>query len=97
MDLTEMLLWILSLAISFVLGWLTNWYFYRKQVKEGEANTAILRGLQQKADAEVRLGNDKRGKIIKNPDGTYAVAWKVEIKETLGLSESSGAQKKENG
>jgi hypothetical protein len=94
MDLTEIALWILGIPIAFVLGWFTNWFFYRKQREEGKANTAILQGLQQKADAEIRLGNDKRGKIIKNPDGTYGIAWQVSISETIGMSDEASGQKK---
>ena len=79
MDMSEIVLWVLGLVIGFILGWFTNWYFYRKQRKEGEASTAILKSLQDKADVEIRLGNDKRGRIIKNPDGTYGIAWKQEL------------------
>ncbi len=95
MDLNEIILWILGIAFAFILGWLTNYYFYWKQRKEGEANTAILKSLQDKADAEIRLGNDNRGKIIKNSNGTYGIAWKQEIVETLSLTDSN-ASKKEN-
>ena len=62
--------------------------------KLGSPHTKKKLILQQKNDAEIRLGNDKRGKIIKNPDGTYGIAWKVELTETFGLRDSATGQKR---
>jgi type II secretory pathway pseudopilin PulG len=85
MDYAEMLLWVMSIILSFVLGWLTNWYFYRKQRNEGKSAMKILEQLQQYNDTLIRLGNDKRGRIIRNKDGTYAIAWSVELKESISV------------
>jgi len=85
MDSLEISLWLLSITISFVLGWFTNWYFYRKQRKEGQSAMKILEQIQQYNDTVIRLGNDKRGKIIKNKDGTYAIAWSIEVKESISM------------
>lgn len=85
MDLSEIVFGILGIVIGFLLGWLTNWFFYKEQRKDGEANTKILQGLQQKGDTEIRRGNDERGKIIKNPDGTYAIEWTVKAEGKIGL------------
>ena len=94
MDLTEIILWILGLPIAFVLGWFTNWYFYKKQRKEGEAITQILKRVEQQQDAEIRLGNDKRGKLIKNQDGTIGIAWIQTNVETVTLTAEASGQKK---
>ena len=87
MDLVyEVGLWVASVVISFILGWFTNWFFYRKQRKEGEANTEILKQLQSYNNAEIRLGNDKRGKIVKREDGTYGIAWIQQLKEQVTVT-----------
>lgn len=82
------------LVLGFILGWFTNWYFYKKQREENEATMKILAQLDQYKDAEIRLGNDKRGKIIKNPDGSIGIAWTQVLKETMSLNESVDKQKK---
>jgi type II secretory pathway pseudopilin PulG len=86
MDLFDIALWILGLILSFILGFFTSWYFHRKQRKENEANAEVLKQIQQYVDAEIRLGNDKRGKIVKRPDGTIAIDWKIELVESVGVS-----------
>lgn len=45
----------------------------------------LLEQIQQYNDTVTRLGNDKRGRIIKNKDGTYAIAWSVEVKESISM------------
>jgi preprotein translocase subunit YajC len=84
---SETALWLLGLVLSFILGWFTNWYFYRKQRKEGESAMKVLEQLQQYNDTVTRLGNDKRGKIIKSDNGTYGIVWTLEF----GASVSVGA------
>ena len=79
MDLFDIALWISGLILSFVLGLFTSWYFDLKQRKENEANAEVLKQIQQYVDAEIRLGNDKRGKIVKRPDGTIGIDWKIEL------------------
>jgi type II secretory pathway pseudopilin PulG len=86
MDLFDIALWILGLILSFILGFFTSWYFHRKQRKENEANAEVLKQIQQYVDAEIRLGNDKRGKIVKRPDGTIAIDWKIELVGSVGIS-----------
>jgi hypothetical protein len=82
MDLTyEIVLWFLGLIIGFILGWLTNWYFYKKQRKENEPSAEILEQLRQYVGAQIRLGEDKKGKIVERPDGTIAVDWQEKFKE----------------
>ena len=95
MDLFEMGLWILSLIVSFALGWFTNWHFYQKQRKESKADAEILKQIRQYVGAQIRLGHDKRGKIIENPRGTIGIAWQVNIPETSGISANADAQKME--
>jgi preprotein translocase subunit YajC len=82
----ELGLWAASLAIGFILGFFTNWYFYRKQREEGKSSIEILRQLRQFNDTVVRLGKDERGKIVKRPDGTIAIDWKIELMESVGVS-----------
>ena len=77
MDGLEIFLWLLSIILSFILGWFTNWHFYRKQRREGQSAMRTLEQLKQFNDTVVRLGKDERGKIIKTKDGTYAIAWSV--------------------
>ena len=99
MDSFEIILWLLGLILSFILGFFTSWYFDRKQRKENEASAKILKQLQQHVDAEIRLGNDKRGKIVKRPDGTMAIDWKIELIESIGVSATPKVkveEKKEN-
>lgn len=89
MSLLEVILWFLSLILGFILGWLTNWYFYRKQLKENEVSTEILKQLKQHDDAEIRLGDDKRGKIVKNKEGNIAIVWSVDCSEKLSISDGT--------
>jgi uncharacterized protein YneF (UPF0154 family) len=89
MDLTyEIALWALGLVVGFILGWLTNWYFYKKQLKENEVNSLTLKQIRQYIGAQIRVGDDKRGKIVERPDGTIAVNWQVNVSEFLGASAS---------
>jgi hypothetical protein len=74
-----------TLVIGIIVGWLTNWYFYRKQQKENKPIIDDLKFLVQKGDAEIRLGNDKRGKIVKRPDGSIAIDWQVGLQESVGI------------
>lgn len=90
----EIGLWILSLVIGFILGWFTNWYFYKKQLKENESLTQTLKRIEQYNDAEIRLGKDKRGKIVKNPDGTIAIKWQVNYTDSLTVSDGVSIQTK---
>jgi len=84
MDLSyEIVLSVTSLIIGVILGWLTNWHFYKKQSKENEANAETLKQLGQYADAQIRVGNDKRGKIVKRPDGTIAIEWQVDLSSSV--------------
>lgn len=85
---------VLWVVFGFILGWFTNWHFYKKQRKENEAAMEILRQLNGYKDAEIRLGNDKRGKIIKNPDGTIGIAFTQVISDAMSISESAVKQKK---
>jgi len=64
MDLFEIVLWFLGLILGFILGFFANWFFYRKQRKESEANAEVLKQIRQYVGAQIRLGNDKRGKIV---------------------------------
>jgi hypothetical protein len=82
----ELVLWATGLAIGFILGWLTNLYFYKKQSEENKANAETLKQLEQYIDGQIRVGNDKRGKIVKRPDGTIGIDWQVNISETASES-----------
>ena len=77
---------IVFLIMGFVLGFLANWYFYRKGRKESKANAEFLKQIRQHVGAMIRLGDDKRGKIVEREDGTIAVDWKLELKESIGVS-----------
>ena len=94
MDMTsEVLLWVMSLVIGFIFGWLTNWHFYKKQRKENEVNAELLKQIQQSTGAleqyvgaQIRLGDDKRGKIVKRPDGTIVIEWQVSLPSSVTVS-----------
>jgi type II secretory pathway pseudopilin PulG len=86
MDLFGMVLWLLGLIFSFILGLFTNWYFDRKQHRQNKANAEVLKQLRQYAGAQIRLGDDKRGKIVERPDGTIALDWTIELKEPVTVS-----------
>ena len=89
MDLAyEIVLWVVGLIIGFILGWLTNWYFYNKQRKENELNSLTLKQIRQYIGAQIRVGDDKRGKIVERPDGTVTVNWQVNVSESIGISDS---------
>ena len=72
---------IVLLILGFILGFLTNWFFYRKQIKQSKADAELLKQIRQYVGAVIRLGNDKRGKIVERKDGTIAVDWTLELKE----------------
>lgn len=89
MDLLyELVLWVVGLIIGFILGWLTNLYFYKKQSKENKANAETLKQLGQYVDAQIRVGNDKRGKIVKRQDGTIGIDWQANVSGSIGFSDS---------
>jgi len=79
--------------MAVVFG-LLSFYFYRKGRKESKANAEILKQLRQYNGAVIRLGNDKRGKIVERPDGTIAIDWYVTISETLSLNDKVTTKKK---
>ena len=85
---------IVLLILGFVLGFLANWYFYRKERKESKANAEFMKQIRQYVGAVIRLGNDKRGKIVERPDGTIAIDWRVTLSETLSISDKVSTKKK---
>lgn len=72
--------------INLVIGIIVGWYFYRRQQKESKDIIDDLKFLVQKGDAEIRLGNDKIGKIVKRPDGTIAIEWQVSLPSSVTVS-----------
>ena len=88
MAIDELVLWILGIIMSFILGFFTSWFFDRKQRKENKANAKILKELRQFANAQIRVGDSKDGKIVENLDGTIAIVWKKEFTDSVGLSDS---------
>lgn len=87
MTIDDLVLWFLGIIIGFILGFLTSLYFDRRQRKENEKDAKTLKELRQFANAQIRIGNNKDGKIIENSDGTIAIVWKKEPSETLGVSD----------
>jgi type II secretory pathway pseudopilin PulG len=83
----ELVLWILGIIVSFILGFLTSWFFYRKQRKDTVANAKVLKELRQYVNAQIRIGDNKDGKIIENSDGTIAIEWKKELNQSAGVSD----------
>lgn len=88
MAVDELILWILGIIASFVLGFFTSWFFDRKQRSENRANAKILKELRQFANAQIRIGDSKDGKIVENQDGTIAIVWKKEFTDSVGISDS---------
>lgn len=62
-----------AIVLGFILGYITNWYFYRKQSKENKADSELLKQIRQYVGAEIRKGNDQNAKIVENPDGTIHI------------------------
>lgn len=44
------------------------------QNRKLERDVKVLREI---TDAEIRLGKDKRGKLVKRADGSYGIDWKL--------------------
>jgi type II secretory pathway pseudopilin PulG len=88
MAIDELVIWILGIVVSFILGFLTSWFFDQKQRKENRANDKILKELRQFANAQIRIGDSKDGKIVENLDGTIAIVWKKEFTDSVGISDS---------
>lgn len=59
-----------------------------KLLKQGEILETLM-------GADIRSRDDKRGRIFKKEDGTYAVNWTVNLSETLTVSGKVGKKKKE--
>lgn len=57
----------------------------KKILKQGEILESLI-------GADIRTRDDKRGKIAKRKDGTYAVDWKLDLKESMGLSATNKAE-----
>ena len=72
--------------INLVIGIIVGWYLYRRQQKESKAIINDLKFLVQKGDAEIRLGNDKIGKIVKRPDGTIAIERQVSLPSSVTVT-----------
>ena len=89
---TELVLWILGIIVSFLLGflasWIASWYFYRKERKDTMANAKILKELRQYANAQIRIGDNKNGKIVERSDGTIAIDWNQKINDSMVISDS---------
>jgi len=85
----ETVSWITSLVASFVPGWFTNWYFYRKELQKSEADSRLLKEIRQFVGAQIRLGNDKRGRIVENPDGTIAIESHANLPGSFTITKKS--------
>jgi hypothetical protein len=95
MDFTsEVVLWVTGLVIGFFLGWLTNWYFYRKQRKENEANSESIKQIRQFVGADIKTRNDKRGKLVEKPDGSIAIEWHQSLPSSVVVSATSKVEVK---
>ena len=78
----------------FISWWITRSYYKKttkdqaKIIKDLEAHvdkqTQILESL---INAEIRLKGDKRGTIVKRPNGTYAIDWKTELHNSIKLGD----------
>jgi len=74
-----------------IIGFIASIYFYRKD----EKNIRILESLM---DANYRLYEDlgragfRRGRIKKNPDGTYSIAWELKLMEKIRFSSQINAK-----
>jgi len=71
--------------ISGFISWLITRSYYKKTTKD---QAKVIRDLKTHADtqtkileslinADIRLKGDKRGTIVKRPNGTYAIDWKI--------------------
>lgn len=59
-----------------------------KLLKQGEILESLL-------GAMVRTKDDKRGKIVKNDDGSYAVHWTLNLSEKLSICDTVDKKKEE--
>jgi hypothetical protein len=77
--------------LGIVATLLASWFYYRKAVRKGEHDRAILESL---INSEIRVRDDttgsgqKRGTVFKKADGTYAVRWVVNAQENIGVSDT---------
>jgi len=80
----ELAPWLL-LGATIVL--LYGSYIITKQ-RGREVHRILKQGkiLESLVGADIKTRDDKRGKIVKREDGTYAVKWTVELKQSMQLS-----------
>lgn len=77
----ELAPWLLFVATIVLL-----YGSYRITGQRGrEVQTILKQGkiLESLVGADIRTRDDKRGKIVKRKDGTYAVDWTLELKDSL--------------
>jgi hypothetical protein len=68
----------IELALFFsgiIIGWIITIYYHRKQEIQSKATDEIVRQLRQHAGAQIRVGNEKQGKIVERSDGSIVVEW----------------------
>jgi hypothetical protein len=79
--------------IMGILGIIVGYYFYVKHNKEFKILKENVAMINNWVDAGYRIEEDtqragkKRGKLIKTPDGKFAVHWEISVQDTIGLSD----------
>ena len=83
--MADIYLLIFEVVAGLILGFLTSFYFNIKDRK----NIKILKTWM---DANYRISEDehkaghRRGWLIKNPDGTYSIAWEIRASASISAS-----------
>ena len=67
---------IFEIVTGFILGFLTSFYFHRKDRKNTEMLNTFMDANYRMNEDEHRAGH-RRGRLKKYPDGNYSVAWEI--------------------
>ena len=74
---------VLAATIALIFG---SYIINKQRMTEAKKILKQVEILESLIGADIRTRDDKRGKTVKRKDGTYAVDWTLELKDSIRVS-----------